>query len=400
MISSARELAAAGLPAGVEVASHAEERQKCNFIGSIDHQYDDSFAKSGAKIGDSLKIRLPNQYTVRTGAVLSVQDTTEASTTLQIATQKGVDLNFTSAELTLSLDDFSKRILDPAMSVLGANIEADAMSMYKDVPNQVNNIGAAATFAKLLDGRKQMSDNLAAQAGRTANLNTQDTVDLVDALKGLFHDDKAISKQYREGMLGRTAGFDFVENTLWAKHTTGTALATAVYLINGASQSGASITVDTGTTTFKRGDIILIAGVNRVHPETKADTGVQQTFVVTSDVAGSATSIPISPSIITSGATQNVSGSPADNAGITKHGGASAVHGISLLYPQDAFAIAFADLVMPKGVDWAAREVFDGISMRIVRQYDVTNDRFPCRLDVLYGYKAIRPGTACRFANN
>lgn len=173
--------------------------QKCNFIGSIDRQYDDSFAKSGAKIGDSLKIRLPNAYTVRTGAVLSVQDTTETSTTLQLATQKGVDLNFTSAELTLSLDDFSKRILEPAMSVLAANIEADAMSMYKDVPNQTNNIGAAATFAKLLDGRRQMSDNLAAMSGRTASLNTQDTVDLVDALKGLFHDDKAVSQQYREG---------------------------------------------------------------------------------------------------------------------------------------------------------------------------------------------------------
>src|SRR5690554_3188097 len=113
--------------------------QKLNFIGTINRQYDDSFAKSGAKIGDSLRIRLPNQYTVRSGATLSTQDTTESQVTLQIANQKGVDVNFSSAELTLSLDDFSKRILEPAMAVLAANIEADAMSMYKDIYNQVNN---------------------------------------------------------------------------------------------------------------------------------------------------------------------------------------------------------------------------------------------------------------------
>ena len=85
--------------------------QKLNFIGSVNRAYDSSFAQSGAKIGDSLRIRLPNRYTVRSGATLSAQDTTETSTTLQVSTQKGVDLNFTSNELTLSLDDFSKRIL-------------------------------------------------------------------------------------------------------------------------------------------------------------------------------------------------------------------------------------------------------------------------------------------------
>lgn len=147
--------------------------QKCNFIGSINRQYDDSFAKSGAKIGDSLKIRLPNEYTVRSGAVLDVQDTTETSTTLQIATQKGVDLNFTSVDLTLSLDDFSKRILEPAMSVLAAAIESDVMNVYKSVPYQVDNIDAAATFAKLLAGRKILNDNLAPYNARTANLTTQ-----------------------------------------------------------------------------------------------------------------------------------------------------------------------------------------------------------------------------------
>lgn len=375
--------------------------QKINFIGSIDRQYDDSFCKTGAKIGDSLKIRLPNEYTVRTGAVLSVQDTTETSTTLQLATQKGVDLNFSSADLTLSMNDFSGQILEPAMAVLAANIESDCMSMYKDVPNQVNNIGSALTFAKLLAGRKVLTDNLAGVAKRSANLCTQDTVDLVDALKGLFHDDTAISQQYREGMLGRTAGFDFMENTLWPSHTTGTAAATTLYVADGATaQVGATINIKTGTNTFVRGDIITFAGVNRVHPESKVDTGVLKTFTVTANSGTSAASVAISPAIVLTGPTQNVSAAVANNVAVVKHGGASAVHGISMLYPKEAFAIAFADLVMPKGVDFSAREVHDGISMRIVRQYDINNDKFPCRVDVYYGYKAVRPTLACRSANN
>jgi hypothetical protein len=373
--------------------------QKLNFVGSINRQYDDSFAKQGAKIGDTLKIRLPNQYTVRSGATLSAQDTTETSVSLQVGTQKGVDLNFTSVDLTLSLDDFSKRILNPAMAVLAANIEADAMVMFKDVYQQVNNIGAAATFSKLLQGRKLLQDALAPGNDRTANLNTQDNVDLVDALKGLFQDQTSLSRQYKEGLMGHTAGFDFFENTLWPKFTSGTDANNCT--VNGATQTGASITIANGSSkTFKQGDIVTFAGCNRVHPETKADTGVLQTFVVTADVSAGGTTMTISPSIVTSGATQNVAASPTNGGTVTKQGGASAVYGISLLYQQDAFAFATADLVMPQGVDFCAREVQDGISMRIVRMYDINNDKFPCRLDVLYGYKTIRAQLACRFANN
>ena len=375
--------------------------QKLSFIGNINRSYDDSFAKSGAKIGDSLKIRLPNEYTVRTGATLSAQDTTETSTTLQVATQKGVDLNFTSADLTLSLDDFSARILEPAMSVLAANMEADAMSMFLDVYNNVNNIGSAITFAKLMGGRKVLNDNLAPiDNNRSALLNTQDNVDLIDALKGLFQDSAAISKQYKEGMMGRTGGFDFYENTLIPTQTTGTALSATTYTVNGAGQTGSTVTVATGATTFKKGDIITFAGCNRAHPETKADTGALQQFVVTADYAGGAGNIAISPAIVTSGGRQNVTASPTNGGAVTKVGGASAVYKPSLVFHKDAFAFATADLVMPSGVDFSARDVQDGISMRVVRQYDINNDKFPTRIDVLYGYKTIRPQLACRLLSN
>lgn len=370
--------------------------QKLNFVGSIVRDYDSSYAKSGAKIGDSLKIRLPNQYTVRTGATLSAQDTTESSVTLQVATQKGVDLNFTSVDLTMSLDDFSKRIIDPAMSVLAANIEADALNMYKDVYQSIWNGGSAATYNKALDGRVILNRSLAPFADRTALMDSVAMADVVKDTKTLFQDDKSLSKQYKEGYMGRAAGFDWSENTMMPAHTRGGS--NAAYLINGASQTGATLVVDTGATAPSQGDVITIAGVYSVHPETKVSTGVLQQFVIGS--GATTTSFPISPAIVTSGATQNVSGSPADNAAITFAGTASTAVQTSLLFQKEAFAFATADLVMPQGVDFAAREVMDGLSMRIVRAYDINNDKFPCRLDVLYGYKTLRAQLACRYHNN
>jgi hypothetical protein len=381
--------------------------QKLNFVGTVTRDYDDRFAQTGAKIGDTLKIRLPNQYTVRSGATLNLSntDTAESTVDLKVEKQKGVDLNFTSVDLTLALDDFSERVLEPAMSVLAANIEADAMGMYKDIWNQVNNQTQAASFSKVLEGRKILVDNLAPLNARTCNLNTQDNLDLVDSLKNFFNDKTNISKQNREGYMGRTAGFDFVENTLWPSHTQGARGGTP--LTNGATADGATQIVTDGwsnsiTGVVKVGDVFTLPGVFRVHPETKLSTGIKQQFVVTEDAnsngSGQAT-VKISPAIILTGAKQNVSAAPADNTALEFPGAGGSVHGISMAYQKGAFAFATADMVMPRGVDFAAREVFDGVSMRIVRQYDINNDKFPCRLDVLYGYKTIRPQLACRLAN-
>lgn len=376
--------------------------QKLNFVGSINRQYDSSFAQSGARIGDSLKVRLPNQYTVRTGASLSTQDTTETSTTLQVATQKGVDLTFSSAELTLSLDDFSARILEPAMAVLAANIEADALNMYKDVYQISDEDGVAVSLKSFLYGRQKLNDSLAPQDNnRSAIISTDHSVKLVDALKGLFHDSSAIKEQYKEGIMGRTAGFDFYENTLLVPHTTGTAVKTTTYTVNGAVTANGStsmVVASAGSTTFKQGDIITVAGCFRVHPETKVSTGVLQQFVVTADYAGGAGTVSFAPAIYTSGGRQNVVAAGLANGSAIVKVGAAASETLtpSMVYHRDAFTFATADLVLPKGVDFAAREVMDGISMRTVRQYTISNDSYPCRIDVLYGYKTIRPELACR----
>lgn len=310
-------------------------------------------------------------------------------------------MTFTSAELALSMDDFSSRIIEPAMSVLAANMEADALNMALDVYNSVNNVGAAITLNKALAARKILVDNLAPGSERTLLLNTQDNLDLVDGLKGLFQDSTEIAKQYREGMVGRTAGFGTIyENTLLASQNTGTAASVTTYTVNGAGQTGSSVVVAVGATTFKKGDVVTFVGCNRVHPETKADTGALQQFVITADYAGGAGSLAISPAIVTSGGTQNVSASPTAGGAVVKLGGASAVYRPSLAYHKDAFTFATADLPLPEGVDFAAREVYDGLSMRIVRQYNISSDTMPCRLDVLFGYKTIRAQLAARILSN
>ncbi|MFC3231273.1 P22 phage major capsid protein family protein [Marinibaculum pumilum] len=385
--------------------------QKLRFVGSINRQYDDSFAQDGAKIGDSLKIRLPNEYTVRTGRQIQVQDTSEQSVTLQVATQKGVDMAFTSKDLTLDLDDFSKRILEPAMAVLAANIEADALSMYRDVANEVSDVGSGLTLLGVLNSARVLTESLAPMSDRCLLLNPTDNVSLVEAVSGLFNPQKEIGSQFREGMVANQfVGYQEVyETTLLPIHLTGTEAGPDTGAnVGGAGQSGSTVTVNgTVTGSFRRGDIVCFEGCNAVHPETKADLGVLKQFTVTADVASGYASIPIAPAIVTAGARQNVAASPTDAGAVLKVEsdrttgiGNAADYAISMGYHRDAFAFATADLVMPKGVDFAAREVFDGISMRVVRQYDINNDNLPCRIDVLYGHKAVRPDLACRIGFN
>lgn len=375
--------------------------QKASFIGTVNRQYDDQFAVSGAKIGSTLKVRLPNQFTVRTGAVMDVQDVAESSVTLTVATQKGVDVNFSSQELTLSLDDFSKRILNPAINALIATVENDMISnVYKDIYSVSDNNGAAMTYAKLLEAESRLFKHLAPMGDRSVVWHPQAHADMISAWSTLFNDNKEISSQFREGQIGRANGMDHYRSTHMPIFTSGTETG-ATMTINGPNQTGSTITNSNASgKTLVAGDIITLQGCNRVHPETKQDSGELQRFVVTSAVTAGGLTIGISPSIITSGATQNVSASPTDTGTITKLlGGASSATDVSLAYHKDAFTFITADLVMPDE-GWRAREVLDGISVRIVRKYDINNDNFPCRIDLLYGYKTIRPQLAVRIHNN
>lgn len=374
--------------------------QKLVFIGSINRAYDNSYAQEGAKIGSNLRIRLPNQFTIRTGRQMSAQDITEQSVTLPVTNQAGVDLNFTIKELSMDIDDFSNRIITPAMAVTASYMEATCLvALTNQVYNLVDQDASAVSLLAYGLGKQKLDDNLAPDdAQRSALLSTTHQVKLVDALKGLFQDSTNIATQYREGVMGRTQGFDFMASTHVYDHTTGTAAKTTGYLTNSAvAQTGSTLVVDTGSTTFLVGDVFTIAGVFRVHPETKTSTGALQQFVVTANSGASATSLSISPAIVATGGTQNVSNAAADNSALVKIGaGASELLNSSLVYHKDAFTVATADMMLPDGVDFAAREVYDGVSMTIVRDFDINNHQMPCRSDILFGYLAQRAQLASR----
>ena len=377
--------------------------QKLAFIGTIERQYDDSFAKDGAKIGDTLKIRLPNRYITSVGTDITPLDTVENSVSLTVSTQRNVPMSFLTSEMTLSLDDFSERVLDPAMAVLASAIENDAFNMFLDVWQQEGTPGTSpnALLTYLLAGAR-LDNSLAPRSNRTVQQPPIDSATLIDALKGLFNDTTTISKQYRDGIMGRTAGFDWYANTLTTRFTTGNKVAGVT--VSGANQTGANI-VFGGTAnadTFKKGQVFTMAGCFEVHPETKVVSNRLQKFVVTADTTATTTTVtvPIAPAIdVTATGRQNVSASPTNGGAVVFDAAASLAYGIIGTYYKQAFAFVSADLVMPKGVDFSAREVMDGISMRIVRQYAVLSDKLVTRVDVLYGYKAIRPEFACRVAS-
>lgn len=385
---------------------------KLNFIGAINTSYDNQFAQTGGKIGESLRIRLPEKFTVTDGAVLDIQDSTEQSVTLTQATRKHVGMQFTTQELTMHIDDFTERKIVPAMSVLASAIEADAMSMILDIYNMVGTTGTVpAALAPFLAGKAKLNQYLAPKDDkRTALIDSATTAAMVEGLKGLFADQSSLSAQYKEGQMGRTVGFMFAENDLLPTYTSGTR--TGSITIDGAAPTGATIALKAlgSGTSIKKGEVFTIAGYYAVHPETKQPYSHLQQFVATADRTASGTtiaSLPISPAIVTSGAYQNVYGTPGTDAAVILKGGAecggvaasanpSVVYGQNILFHKDAFAFVSADLELPRGVDFAARRQQDGISLRIVSDYNITNDVIPTRIDVLYGYKTLRPELAVR----
>jgi len=374
---------------------------------NCNRQYDDSFAVEGAKIGSTLRIRLPDRALVTDGAALQVQDDNEQFTTLSVANQKHIGVNFTSAELTMQLDDFADRVLKPRISQLASSIDADVANAYKSIYSAVGTPGTTpGTSLVLLQAQQKLNENAAVMSPRYATVNPAANAALVEGMKGLFNPTDTVSKQFKNGMMGTgVLGFDEINMSQSIKqHTTGSRSTTDTILVNGAvsTQGQATINLDggTGSATIAVGDIFTIANVFSVNPQTRESTGSLQQFVCTATATASSgawTSVAISPPIYTSdSALATVNSFPADNAAVTFLGAASTQFAQNLVYHKDAITFATADLLLPQGVDMAARAVHNGISLRVVRQYDINNDRMPCRIDVLYGFSTIRPQMACR----
>jgi hypothetical protein len=395
------------------------------FIGTIGRQYDDNFAQSGAKIGQSLRIRLPNQYVARRGLVAAPQATSEQSETLVVSTVVGADLDINSIDLTMSINDFSERFLDPCMSIITASIESEVFSrLYSDVYQFVGTAGVTpATILPFLNAKTLLNQSLTPKgAARYVQLDSVTSGGLVNGLQNNFNPSKNISSQYLDGEMGHLSGFDFFENELVPTHTNGTMTGSANVVVNGPNQQGSILNTSgwTAGATVTVGSVFTAAGCNKVHPEAKTNYGSLQQFVVsvgtsayytpavytngvlvtqgfyTADANGLIPFV-ISPQIVTSGAYQNVSASPTSGGAIAfLTGAASTTYGQNIAYHKDAFTFVTADLDLPKGMDMAYREAADGISLSFVRGFDIINRLYISRFDVLMGYLTTRPQLACR----
>ena len=374
---------------------------------NCNRQYDDSFAVEGAKIGSTLRVRLPDRALVTDGAALQVQDDNEQYTTLTVASQKHIGVNFTSAELTMQLDDFAERVLKPRISQLASSIDADVANSFQSIYSSVGTAGTTpATSLVLLQAQQKLNEYASPMGNRYATVNPAANAGLVEGMKGFFNPTDTISRQFKQGMMGTgVLGYDEVNMSQSVRQfTTGSRSLTDTILVNGAvsTQGATTISIDggTGSATVLVGDVFTIANVFSVNPQTRESTGSLQQFVVTAAntaSSGSWTSIAVQPAMYTSGnALATINAFPADNAAVTFIGTASTAYPQNLVYQKDAITFATADLLLPQGVDMASRQVHNGISLRVVRQYDINNDRMPCRIDVLYGYSVIRPPMAVR----
>ena len=369
---------------------------------NVNRQYDDSFAVEGAKIGSTLRIRLPDRALVTDGAALQVQDDNEQYTTLTVSSQKHIGVNFTAAELTMQLDDFAERVLKPRISQLASSVDADVANAYKTIGASVGTPGSApSTALVLLQAHQKLNEQAAGMMPRYATVNPAANASLVDGLKGLFNPTDVISRQFKNGMMGEgVLGFDEINMSQSIKlHTCGTRAATG-------NTTGAAVTTEGATTltltvgsgeTINPGDVFTIADCFAVNPQTRESTGSLFQFVALASSTSSTTAtVTVAPIYSASHPLATVNALPGNSKAVVFVGAASTQYPQNMVYHKDAIAFATADLLLPQGVDMASRAVHNGISLRVVRQYDINNDRLPCRVDVLYGYNTIRPQMACR----
>ena len=386
--------------------------EKLTFLGTVNREYDDSFAKSGAKSGSTLRVRKPVQYTRRSGSrVMNVQDSEETSVTVTLATQDGVDMRFNSSELALDIDDFSKRYIEPAVSVLVSGIESDCLATATRSTNNLTGaagtvLGASGDISAIHNARAAMNRWLAPMDGRSIQVDGYSMASMAYGLNAKFNPTVDQAKAWREGYYGRMSGFDFYENERTYVHTVGadvTAATASDATITDGGGSGETCTITwDGSNTIKNGDVFTLPKVYMCHPETKANTQRLMQFVVTADSA--ATTSVIFPRIYWSGPKQNVCNATGgacvtadfDTETATFIGTAATAYRQPLAYHKDAFTFVTADLPLMDDAHKCSRMTKDGLSIRVWQASDIRNDELLTRLDILYGFKAIRPEWACK----
>jgi len=385
------------------------------FASNVNRSYDDEYSQSGAKVGNTVKARLPQRFQVTEGQGLQVQGINDQFVPLTLTHQKNIAFSFSTAQETTQTQEYRKAYIEPAAIALSNIIDYDGLSTcFKDIYQSVGVPGTTpSSNLTYLQAGAKLTKSAAPMKDRVGVIDPLAMVTLANANLSLFNPSAQLSDVYREGQFAnRALGVDsWYDDANVAQFTTGT-FTSATPLVNGAGQTGSSLITDgfaSGASTLNKGDIFTVAGVYAINPVSYQSTGQLQQFVVTSTISDTsgAMTISISPSIITSGQLQTVTDSPADNAAIIPVGStittgagtmAATVTSQSLIYHPDAFVLVMADLVKPRSgaVATTVRSKELGISLRMVEQYQIGTDQEPCRLDVLYGWATLRPQLACR----
>ena len=374
------------------IAKEALMQLKNNMVmgGRVHKEYKNEFVSAaGGKSGGTVSIRKPVKFEASDGATRIPQDVSESTIDFSINKRKHVSWKFSTQDLTLSIEEYSKRYITPAAIALANIVDSDLCNLYKDIFMASGAAGTTpTTFTGFGGAAKTLNKHSVPVEDRSLVLDPESQLNAAALLVGLYNP-SMVEGSVRNLKIGPLAGFDvFMDQNIKA-HTAGTG---ANYAVDGASQTGSSILVKTGTGTLVVGDIITIAGVNGVNPVSRASTGELQKFTVTGAYAGGAGTISVYPPIITSGAYQTVSGSPADSAAIVL----VASHTANMAFHKNAFGLVMCPIELPDGAAFKHRETHDDISIRVVKDYDIDSDEDIIRLDILYGVKTIYPELACR----
>ncbi len=367
--------------------------------GKVNRKFENQFHA----IGSAITVRKPNRFVVTNGPGLNIQNIAEPSTSITINNQQHVDFQFSSQDLTLTIEEFSERYLKPAAEELANAVDFGVLTNFNQVANLVGTPGTVpASYQSLAQVGQRFDELSVPQDGRVLVLNPAAYWSLSNALVTLFV--RSVAEPALKGFLANIANFEIFMSQNVQNQTVGAFGGAPV--VNSAGQTGSSIITNGWTASvtglLNVGDVITFAGVFAVNPKNRITTNALANFVITakanSDSGGNAT-LAISPAITISGAYQNVSNAPANLATIAVKGSASQTYAQNIAFVKDAFGLVVVPMEIPGGVDFAAREMVKGLSMRIARVWDPTNDVFPCRMDILWGSATYYSELACRLTN-
>ena len=378
------------------------------FAGMANRDWEDEFKGNQARgysPGQTINIKKPPRYTYRAGRVAVPQATVETTVPLTLS-QGGCDLNFTSLERTLSLQQLENK-LQAAMATVANEIDRQGLQLARLATfNTIGTPGTLPTTQALamaaITGVNQRLDEMAAPRDKMRGFVMNPALNgaTVQGFAGMFNSQDKLSKQFGSGMMVDSLGLAYAMDQNVDLHTNGTAVV-GTNTVNGAGQTGSTITVNALNGTVTKGTKITFAGVFAVNPQSRVSTGVLAQFVVTADAANGATSLSISPALTPSGAFQNVTASPANGATITIFGTASGSFNANVAFHKDAFTLAMVPMWAPpggKGVIDVAQETYKGMTIKVTEFYDGVNDNSIMRLDVLFGWAATYPELACIYA--